>query len=81
MGYLRDRRSNTVLIQGYTITHKILYVLPSRQTGSLNRTIDRGTRAINFILSSMVFNVVPTLLEVCLLLENTISCFGVLFSV
>lgn len=38
----------------------------SRQTGALNRVIDRGTRGINFILSSMVFNVVPTILEVTL---------------
>jgi ABC-type transport system involved in Fe-S cluster assembly fused permease/ATPase subunit len=39
--------------------------------GALSRVIDRGTRGINFILSSMVFNVVPTLLEVrgaCVLL-------------
>lgn len=36
----------------------------SRETGALSRTIDRGSRAINFILSSMVFNVVPTILEV-----------------
>ena len=36
----------------------------SRETGALNRIIDRGSRAINFILSSMVFNVVPTILEV-----------------
>ncbi|KAF6161740.1 hypothetical protein GIB67_009109, partial [Kingdonia uniflora] len=34
-----------------------------RQTGALNRIIDRGSRAINFILSAMVFNVVPTILE------------------
>jgi hypothetical protein len=32
--------------------------------GALSRVIDRGTRGINFILSSMVFNVVPTVLEV-----------------
>jgi len=38
----------------------------SRQTGALNRVIDRGTRGINFILSSMVFNMVPTILEVAL---------------
>eukprot|EP00850_Spirogloea_muscicola_P001318 SM000005S17115 [mRNA] locus=s5:270748:275529:- [translate_table: standard] len=38
----------------------------SRQTGALSRTIDRGTRGINFILSSMVFNVVPTVLEITL---------------
>lgn len=37
-----------------------------RQTGALNRVIDRGTRGINFILSSMVFNVLPTALEVAL---------------
>ena len=37
-----------------------------RQTGALNRVIDRGTRGINFILSSMVFNVLPTALEVTL---------------
>lgn len=37
-----------------------------RQTGALSRAIDRGTRGINFILSAMVFNVVPTALEVAL---------------
>lgn len=38
----------------------------NRQTGALNRVIDRGTRGINFILSSMLFNVVPTALEFAL---------------
>ena len=38
----------------------------ARETGALNRVIDRGTRGITFILSSMVFNVVPTLFEVTL---------------
>lgn len=38
----------------------------SRQTGALNRIMDRGTRGINFILSSMIFNVAPTALEVSL---------------
>ena len=38
----------------------------ARQTGSLSRTIDRGTRGINFILTSMVFNVMPTALEIAL---------------
>ena len=37
-----------------------------RQTGAVARIIDRGTRGINFILSSMVFNVVPTALEISL---------------
>ncbi|KAI8463500.1 MAG: half-size ABC transporter [Monoraphidium minutum] len=38
----------------------------SRQTGALNRVIDRGTRGINWTLSSMVFNVVPTVFEVAM---------------
>ncbi|KAF7816262.1 ABC transporter B family member 25-like [Senna tora] len=36
----------------------------SRETGALNRIIDRGSRAINFILASMVFNVFPTIVEI-----------------
>lgn len=37
-----------------------------RASGSLARVVDRGTRGIHFILSSMIFNVVPTALEVLL---------------
>ena len=35
-----------------------------RNTGQLARTIDRGSRSINFALSAMLFNVFPTVLEV-----------------
>jgi ATP-binding cassette subfamily B (MDR/TAP) protein 7 len=38
----------------------------NRQTGALSRSIDRGSRGINFVLSSIVFNVVPTIFEVAL---------------
>jgi hypothetical protein len=37
----------------------------SRQTGALAKAIDRGTRGINFIMTSLVFNVIPLGLEVC----------------
>ena len=37
-----------------------------RNTGVLSRTIDRGSRSINFVLNSMLFNVIPTSLEVFL---------------
>ena len=36
------------------------------QTGALHRAIDRGTRGITFLLSSALFNVAPTALEVAL---------------
>ncbi|CAF0764189.1 unnamed protein product [Didymodactylos carnosus] len=35
-----------------------------RQTGALSKAIDRGTKGISFILSALVFNIVPTIFEV-----------------
>jgi ATP-binding cassette subfamily B protein len=37
-----------------------------RQTGGLSRIIERGTRGIQFMLSFMLFNIVPTILEIIL---------------
>ncbi|KAK0179807.1 hypothetical protein PV327_005524 [Microctonus hyperodae] len=38
----------------------------SKQTGALSKMIDRGSRGINFVLSAMVFNIVPTIFEMAL---------------
>ncbi|KAF1848319.1 iron-sulfur clusters transporter-like protein atm1 [Cucurbitaria berberidis CBS 394.84] len=38
----------------------------SKQTGGLTRAIDRGTKGISFLLTSMVFHIVPTALEISL---------------
>lgn len=38
----------------------------NRQTGSLSKQIDRGSRGINFVLTSVVFNLAPTIFEVAL---------------
>lgn len=37
-----------------------------RQTGGLSRVIERGTAAIRTVLSFMLFNIIPTLLEILL---------------
>ncbi|MEM7443565.1 MAG: ABC transporter ATP-binding protein/permease [Pseudomonadota bacterium] len=37
-----------------------------RQTGGLSRIIERGTKAIESLLSFMLFNILPTLLEIAL---------------
>ncbi|KAI6207258.1 putative iron-sulfur clusters transporter ATM1 [Aphelenchoides fujianensis] len=37
-----------------------------RQTGALSKAIDRGTRGMSFVLSALVFNIVPTIFEVSL---------------
>ena len=38
----------------------------NRQTGGLSRDIDRGTSGISFLMRFMVFNIVPTLLEIAM---------------
>ncbi|XP_072997934.1 ABC transporter B family member 25, mitochondrial isoform X1 [Typha latifolia] len=52
----------------------------SRQTGALNRIIDRGSRAINFILSQMIFNVVPTILEIAMVSGILAYNYGATFA-
>lgn len=52
----------------------------SRQTGALQRTIDRGTRGINFMLTSMVFNVLPTALEIGLVAGILSYSYGAPFA-
>jgi ABC-type transport system involved in Fe-S cluster assembly fused permease/ATPase subunit len=57
-----------------SIAHKIFLHLHNldlsfhlgRQTGALSKAIDRGTRGMSFVLSALVFNIVPTILEVSL---------------
>ena len=47
-----------------------------RQTGGLQRVMDRGSRSINFVLTSLVFNVVPTALEIALVSAILAAHFG-----
>ncbi|XP_027940057.1 ABC transporter B family member 25, mitochondrial isoform X1 [Vigna unguiculata] len=52
----------------------------SRETGALSRIIDRGSRGISFILYSMVFNVVPTILEISMVAGILAYKFGAPFA-
>lgn len=56
-----------VAVNVFSHLHKLdLQYHLNRQTGALSRSIDRGSRGINFVLTSLVFNVVPTIFEVAL---------------
>jgi ATP-binding cassette, subfamily B (MDR/TAP), member 7 len=48
----------------------------SKNTGQVSRVLDRGNRSISFILNAMVFNVVPTALEVGLVTSLVGYQFG-----
>ncbi|MBC7457193.1 MAG: ABC transporter ATP-binding protein/permease, partial [Bdellovibrionaceae bacterium] len=47
-----------------------------RQTGGLSRVIERGTRAMQTVLSFMLFNIIPTLLEILLVTAILYNKFG-----
>jgi ATP-binding cassette subfamily B protein len=52
----------------------------SRQTGALSRDIERGTRGVGFVLSIALFNVVPTLVEITLVLGILLASYDIWFS-
>lgn len=48
----------------------------NRQTGALSKAIDRGTRGISFVLSALLFNIAPTILEVAMVSGILYAKFG-----
>ncbi len=52
----------------------------NRQTGGLSRDIDRGTSGINFLMRFMVFNIVPTLLEIIMVVTILFVNYGIWFA-
>lgn len=52
----------------------------TRQTGGLTRAIDRGTKGISFLLTSMVFHVLPTALEISLVCGILTYQYGAQFA-
>lgn len=52
-----------------------------RQTGGVSRDIERGTRGIGFLMNFMLFNILPTLLEICLVAAILFSKYDVWFAV
>ncbi len=51
-----------------------------RRTGAVSRAIERGTNGIEFLLNFMLFNVLPTLLEIVLVCGVLWSLFGVWYA-
>ncbi len=73
LGELRDavfakvtqRAIRRVALQVFTHMHSLsLRFHLERQTGGVSRDIERGTRGIGFLLNFMLFNILPTLLEI-----------------
>ena len=52
-----------------------------RQTGGVSRDIERGTRGISFLLNFMLFNILPTLVEIGLVAAILLAKYDIWFSV
>jgi|ETNmetMinimDraft_12_1059888.scaffolds.fasta_scaffold02333_5 ATP-binding cassette subfamily B protein len=52
----------------------------SRQTGGISRDIDRGTNGINFMMRFMVFNILPTIVQLILIMLILFGAFNIWFS-
>ncbi len=52
-----------------------------KQTGGVSRDIERGTRGIGFLLNFMLFNILPTLLEIGLVAAILFAKYNIWFAV
>lgn len=53
----------------------------NRQTGGLSRDIERGTSGIGFLMRFMIFNIVPTLLEISMVIGLLFYNYGASFAI
>lgn len=88
-GELRDavfakvahRAIRTVALQVFRHVHALaLRFHLDRRTGGLSRAIERGTKGIEFLLSFMLFNIIPTLIEISLVCVILWALFDVWFA-
>jgi len=53
----------------------------NRKTGGLSRDIERGTSGISFLMRFMIFNIVPTLFEIIMVIGILFFSYGVEFAI
>ena len=77
-----QRAIRTVALQVFRHLHALaLRFHLDRQTGGLSRAIERGIKGIDFLLRFMLFNILPTLVEITLVCGILWSLYGIWFSV
>ncbi len=67
-GRVTERAMRRVALQVFRHLHRLdLDFHLSRRTGGLSRDIERGVGGISFLMNFMLFNIVPTVLEITLI--------------
>ena len=77
-----QRAVRTIALQVFRHLHGLsLRFHLNRQTGGMTRDIERGTRAISALVSYTLFSILPTLIEIVLVLGYLVLNYDVWFSV
>ncbi|MFT6920522.1 MAG: ABC-type transport system involved in Fe-S cluster assembly fused permease/ATPase subunit, partial [Cognaticolwellia sp.] len=80
-GRVTERAIRRIGLKVFQHLHKLdLDFHLNRQTGGLSRDIDRGTSGINFLMRFMVFNIIPTLIEIIMVVGILFFNYGIWFA-
>lgn len=77
-----QRAVRTIALQVFRHLHSLsLRFHLNRQTGGMTRDIERGTRGVSSLISYALFSILPTLIEITLVLGYLVLNYDILFSV
>ena len=80
-GRVTERSIRRISLNVFKHLHKLdLEYHLDRRTGGLARDIERGASGINFLMRFMVFNIVPTLLEITMVIGVLLYNYSIGFS-
>lgn len=81
-GRVSERAMRRIGLQVFRHVHALdLDFHLNRRTGGLARDIERGTTGISFLMRFFVFNIVPTLFEIAMVVGILLMNYGVSFAV
>ncbi len=77
-----QRAQRTIALQVFEHMHALsLRFHLERQTGGLTRDIERGTRAVGSLISYTIYSILPTLIEIALVLGILIARYDTSFAI
>ncbi|KQV90529.1 metal ABC transporter permease [Massilia sp. Root351] len=76
-----QRAVRTIALKVFRHLHSLsLRFHLNRQTGGMTRDIERGTRGVGSLISYTLFNILPTLVEISLVLAYLVTHYDIWFS-
>ncbi len=81
-GRVTERAMRRVGLKVFNHIHRLdLNFHLNRQTGGVSRDMERGVQGISFVMRFMIFNIVPTLIELCFVIGILLVNYGLNFAV